>query len=454
MWNSLPNVDVIDAFRIPDGRFADLRSTRAPKLGDDLSGLRINVHNAFGLVRAPWNNNPSLFVTRFVDEKIKTSTGVFPTCADHLKATTTPYPLALWMWNVQDGPHANVHATIGGLINTQDASPELIEKLQKLSGMPVDGSSAPSIVKAHTLYRLGILDYPSQCDDYRSCLPTCNTDRWSLEQIGRQILLSRGVDMVPGFIRTRETFDPLFKFSGDEYVKAVDVALNALRATADAADPSELHALAELYCAHPPVDIEGDQKDSSGSLDPLFWTIHPTMERLYLRRLFSGVGFSDYTWPHDGACGASRSDVAVSNRDGFIFGFPEPTLGIRNSAMHSANKEMCAGHFADSLMFCNAPLMRSPEFVSKFVDGRLAKYQNRTAAEVFCAVKSAPDYDSGTFYDLMKSNTRLGRTNAQILALMDPRRPPVETDFEYPVYHHFKMRHCEDVGFTFPNVEH
>lgn len=436
-WHKLPDATSLDEFRIRDGRFANLVATTVPD-GSSVSGLRINARNAYAQVRAPWNNNPSRFVTRFVDENVRIrGAEALPHCASHLGAVTVPSPLAPWLWNVQNGPHASMHAMLGGTISTQRYSEAFASLFRRATGQ-----SEEDIV-VHTLYRLGVVDFPSTCGDYRTCVPTCNTTMWSLEDIGRQVVLSLRVNVRD---ESREgPLDESFWFRWDLYQRKVYETLERYLEIVDNTSPKILRQLGSLYCARPQATIEGDQKDSSGSLDPVFWTLHPTMERLYLLRILSGVGFTDYDWPHERACGGARADVSVHDLEGFVFAKPLPTLQAGGIGLG----EVCAGHYADSIMFCNAPRRHvvgdSDDEFSDDLDGK-----NLSAAAVFCVDKKNP---VGEKLDLMRADNRLGRSNAQILALMDPRKPPAESNFEYPVYHHFRMRHCDKLGLRFPNVD-
>jgi len=45
--------------------------------------------------------------------------------------------------------------------------------------------------------------------------------------------------------------------------------------------------------------LVGDEEQSSSPADPLFWPIHPTIERLYQWKMLNG-GFEDDTWPETG----------------------------------------------------------------------------------------------------------------------------------------------------------
>ena len=62
------------------------------------------------------------------------------------------------------------------------------------------------------------------------------------------------------------------------------------------------------------------------------------------------------------------------------------------------------------------------------------------------------DRDEDGDPNIMAQGSRLGRTNAEVLDLIDPRRHPVSIDFEYPIYHHFDWDHCAALGVDFPDL--
>jgi len=480
----------LDAFRIPDGRFANATATLAPPFDVTQSGLRVDVQNAYGQVRAPWNNNPSKYVTRFVDRAVTApGGGVFPGCQAHLNATTVDYPLAPWMWYVQNGPHANVHAHVGGTIVVAAATDEAAALFSRLIGADVTPELMATLVKAHTMYRLGIIDYPETCpggvadDDAaaagrrrrptgeatttttttsaapsfaeyaRTCLPRCNTALWAYVDIGREMILSRDVNNRDAVFRgdpdVKTLYDTSFSHDWRTYRVLMRGALDKMRADADAASRDDLDALGRAYCARVPTTIEGDQKDSSGSLDPLFWTIHPTMERLYLRRLLTGVGFTDWSWPNQDACAASRADVSVDGLDGYHFGATSASTATH--LVWGTSDDLCVGHFSHSVMYCNSPkdkkvaFERNEAIVDDADDARRGSLTTANASAATVAATVHCDDKDRAFF---KKDSRMGRTNAQVLRLMNPNRSPADLGFEYPVYHHFQMDHCDgDVAF-------
>jgi len=122
-------------------------------------------------------------------------------------------------------------------------------------------------VRQHTLWRFRRLNFPLECAlnaSVASCRPTCNTNLWSYEDMGYEILKSQI------FLPSEE-----------------DLA-------GWKADPSFLEDVGRTYCNGTQMDmsISGDAKDSGGCVDPSFWPIHGAIERLYQYRILKGPGFS------------------------------------------------------------------------------------------------------------------------------------------------------------------
>ncbi|CAN0275670.1 unnamed protein product, partial [Hapterophycus canaliculatus] len=61
----------------------------------------------------------------------------------------------------------------------------------------------------------------------------------------------------------------------------------------------------ELICSSTMTD--GDHLQASSSLDPSFWSTHPTMERLWMYGVLTGH-ITDFTWPD--------TDVTYTDKDG------------------------------------------------------------------------------------------------------------------------------------------
>ena len=230
------------------------------------------------------------------------------------------------------------------------------------------------------------------------------------------------VDTSRAFASTYEDFDASNQALLDTFEAQVLESPSAL-----------LAALGKAYCANPGMSISGDQKDSSGTLDPIFWTIHPTMERLYQYRVLRGVGFESHAWPDNDACSGARADIAIPDRAAFVFGYTADSTA--DALVPGGPADVCMGHMASSRMYCGNP-------------ERTGAPPRSMLDTLYCG-----DTAEGEDPSLMAgSKSRLGRSNLEVLQLMDPRANPVAIDFEYPVYHHFKWDHCAAVGVTWPTL--
>lgn len=67
--------------------------------------------------------------------------------------------------------------------------------------------------------------------------------------------------------------------------------------------------------------MDGDQLESASPMDPSFWPIHPTIERLYMLKKLRGY-FSDESWPSIGTSSYGE-DCTGHDADDVI-----PLLGI------------------------------------------------------------------------------------------------------------------------------
>lgn len=67
--------------------------------------------------------------------------------------------------------------------------------------------------------------------------------------------------------------------------------------------------------------MDGDQLESASPMDPSFWPIHPTIERLYSLKKLRGY-FTDESWPSIGTSSYGE-DCTGHNADDVI-----PLLGI------------------------------------------------------------------------------------------------------------------------------
>mmetsp|Transcript_19118 Transcript_19118/g.58930 ORF Transcript_19118/g.58930 Transcript_19118/m.58930 type:complete len:640 (-) Transcript_19118:784-2703(-) len=327
--------DVFDAsaekWAIQDGPFAFLETMLPENLyqfddaeSDDSAAPRDPLPtNAYGLLRAPWNNNPSRFVTRYPRKTAK-----LPTCQTYQLFAESAVDAfggdswvngradrARWMYDVSNGPHGSMHGTPGGVPVVGETNALSAETLKQFGVKDV---------KQHTLWRFHVLEFPTDCrgDDLRDCGgPTCNLNIFNLTAIGYEIVKAQ---------------NPLPSFEILEDWKT---------------RPDDLRTIASAYCfgSGPDFIISGDAKDSGGALEPSFWPIHPGITRLYQYRLLFGPPFLDTSWPAEYNCFGARSQDFDPDRFAVV---QDETTGQLRACSFA---ECCGGHFAESRLYASYP---------------------------------------------------------------------------------------------------
>lgn len=169
------------------------------------------------------------------------------------------------MFKISFGPHATVHGATGGTFGC-DVLDEFVR-----SGDIRDQEAAyklctgmPFLFKK--FYRMDVLQPKKNCklntEDYSSslCGFTCDFDE--RDEVG---------DMIQEWFK-------------DE----IDLTKYGV-----------VDRMVDFICSGNAYKIfPGDALESASPADPSFWVIHPTLERLFQAKLFSG-GFEDATWPDD-----------------------------------------------------------------------------------------------------------------------------------------------------------
>ena len=89
--------------------------------------------------------------------------------------------------------------------------------------------------------------------------------------------------------------------------------------------------------------LEGDQLEAASPMDPSFWTIHPTTERLWVYKKLSGT-FQDETWPSKNSR-ACFNCHCYGHAPGDIVPFKialakETGIGLRDATSSISNQEL------------------------------------------------------------------------------------------------------------------
>ena len=230
------------------------------------------VTNAWGLVRAPWNQNRVPFVTRG-NETYGLALSDVPSCRDHFDALAET-TFAKFGVDVQYNAHGTIHSLIGGVWGA-----DLYGKLDSLGYRTLCSKNVAieAFATQKNLWRSNQLECPSHCAadvPTSECKCTCpHLGVWLHQNWSRLILESEFPE-----------------FYDDKYAtnkRGEDVTDDILRLMCNDADD-----------LNPTI---GDALESASPLDISFWPTHPTIDRLYQWRRING--FSNDTWLDD----ASRS---------------------------------------------------------------------------------------------------------------------------------------------------
>jgi Common central domain of tyrosinase len=236
---------------IPNGRWAYIEAG----LNDRYDDLK----QGYGYMRAPWNLNPSPYVSRFAyDYDIGI---VLPSCTSHYSILQETNMMTFFN-SIAYSPHSTTHSLAGGIYGCD---------------------------KMQTMLDMGYIE------DLSNMLHICSQWTFYLKEFYRYNNIVPRQDCVveDDFESSTCGFDCLNS--------TMDNMITNLKAKLTRYVPSDIdddgwYAWADFVCEGDGAKIfGGDHIESSSPADPSFWVIHPTLERLLHAKLMSG-GFDDETW--------------------------------------------------------------------------------------------------------------------------------------------------------------
>ena len=252
-WGWLYESNGLDDGKIPDGKWANFKIAANTKFDD--------LEYAYGYMRAPWNINPSTYITRYT-----ATDKTFPTCKSHYDLLGYT-ELSDFLQEIPYAAHASTHGVIGGSFGC-----DVLNSMREAGYITsVEGQlniCQNWIFYMKEFYRSAILLPQSECTDTSTCVYVCNDARKStlLEMLQHSIMNS-GMEAIP------------------PYGEMPDEGWDAWTDFICGGDGSKIYA--------------GDHLESASPADPSFWPIHPTLERVFQAKLMAG-GFTDSdTWPSD-----------------------------------------------------------------------------------------------------------------------------------------------------------
>lgn len=273
---------------VTEGRFAYVEVA---------SNFSAEWRSPYGYLRAPWNVNKSPYLTRhhsfcgasytWQDSSLyggtSATTTSWPSCQAHHQLTFNMSTWYDWVWYASYAPHGPVHFMIGGYGNCGDIE----EDIPALSNKATPGGVAPTNEEAvkraaivgmikeslldipKNMWRYFMADFPDYCsmdtpasECHMACAEPVDMDWYRLFITGNHTM---GKVLFGDWIS---------KFPKDQTGPLMD------------------------YICSTPFS-PGEQMEAASPIDPSFWPIHPTMERLlHYKRIVEP--FDDARWLNNG----------------------------------------------------------------------------------------------------------------------------------------------------------
>mmetsp|Transcript_29511 Transcript_29511/g.40051 ORF Transcript_29511/g.40051 Transcript_29511/m.40051 type:complete len:664 (-) Transcript_29511:227-2218(-) len=272
---------VFDDNTVSNGRF--------PYVSLDPAAYNIEpkVKNGYGLLRSPWNQNSIPFLTR-CNKTYSVLQSNPPGCEWHFGQ------MKLTDWadfgnQIQYRPHGKVHTLIAGVWGAD--WPSIFEEKQYVEYNHGEALALGGFGYQKDMWRSGLLECPSEC--------------------------SKDTPMLDCKCHCPELQKWIHDEAGPKIMKVAEMVDDGKTANALGEDMSKtfMRLLCNDYEELAPV--MGDLMNSGAPADPIFWTIHPTVDRLWQWRRINGM--TNESWPpssenyvHGGDCwGHSADDVTI-----------------------------------------------------------------------------------------------------------------------------------------------
>ena len=290
---------------ISRGRWAYLRLP-------DVGGQSELVQNARGLMRSPWNLNPSPYVSRFSSVIESRPFLTLPGCAEFSQCYASTSFGAL-MECMNGVTHGSVHINMGGVWGVDAAA---------LEAVGWTTSREQFLLIAKHLWRTGYARCPASCGADGACACSAFVDTIPGASSAKAALVSSGAMrwLEPHLSRT-------------------------FLDTAAEDDPSWQRLLDALAS----VGEVGEMFTSASPLDPTFWIIHPTIERLLNRKRLVSTNSSslfrtdqppfDETWSY-----------GHNNRTASDTGVVCDWINVTAAGFPTCAPADCIGHAADDIL--------------------------------------------------------------------------------------------------------
>ncbi|CAM9764660.1 unnamed protein product, partial [Ectocarpus sp. 4 AP-2014] len=278
-----------------------------------------SVHNPYGLLRSPWNLNPTPFVTRHnatssMSATAMVSCSVYLSCFD----STTLGDMNSCLNGETHGP---VHILAGG--EWHAAEEDFIQKVGYYESVPL-------VTKF--LWRKGYLSIPDTCDKGTPCQTSCPAKLYESKGMTPYDVL---VDVHALLWTAHSSASLVYNSKKDKFeVKGHE--------DDESFQQAFFKKMLNSFCN--PGNV-GEMYTSAAPYDPLFWVIHPTADRLLAWRRMLGRQGAD-GWDFDETWGYAHSSVV--GETGTVCNWDDVVPG--SGDMPTCVKGICGGHNEDDLL--------------------------------------------------------------------------------------------------------
>lgn len=277
------------------------------------------VTNAHGLLRSPWNMNPTPFLTRWIKVFNFTNAGYssFPDCQSMFQCFASN-TLTDMHECLNGDTHGPVHVMLGGQWH-QATKQRLVIHYYSLERV--------QLLIFKNLWRRGYASCPSSCDDNESCSCSCPSDVVD-ERSAYSILNETDV------LHWIDQVSPMIYYDTKEFRYRI-------KNLEPHHEDKQWHLVLQSLCS--PAYV-GELYTSNAPYDPLFWPIHTTAERLMnWKRILTNLGYVDFdqTWGYKHPANTPSDTGVVCDWN---------SIGSNAATLPRCEISECEGHAADDIL--------------------------------------------------------------------------------------------------------
>ena len=361
-----------------------------------------HINSPYGLLRAPWNYNPSAYTTRYNNVN-RLSGGSVPervmkpflgTTCDDMKSFFAEYavgkPLYMFLENAEENVHGYVHDTIGGMGGDQAAKIDAILKDQyQLTDTHLFyiAEATHKFVKSYLTGADLTIENPLVCTG----TPWVNGRLISTAHPGDE----GGPNCVcnPSYTESEERLNTLIDLYFGRYMPEDDTIFNL--------DFQVRKEVMELACQR--MSYEGDLVGSGAPMDPLFWVIHPAMDRMFQRVMFADVLSDTLYKTSKKSVGCSGHEVTGSKR--WLKGLFLEDISIELSQITNEQLAEILNPTTDMYRDLQNSVYADSEY--PWCEG-FNKWLGEGEVEVAAAAEKAAEKKRGAYYDTLMTSSFVG----------------------------------------------